>query len=355
MRRPALALAALAAPVLGGCQAGYYAQLLHGQYDLLSRREPIEAVLARPDTDATLASRLRRAQDARDFAARELGLPDNGSYRSYADLGRPFALWNVFAAPELSLAPHTWCYPMVGCLAYRGYYDLARAQAEAAALRQSGLEAHVGGVPAYSTLGWFDDPLLNTVLASDETVVATIFHELAHQAVFARGDTAFSESFATFVEHEGLRRYFRAEPGRLAALAARQQRQREFVALMLEARSRLERTYASDLPVDEKRARKATEFGRLREAYAAARARWGGDGAYDVWFEGDLDNARLLPFGLYHQWVPAFAALFERAGGDWPAFLREVGSLAGLEAGARARRLEALAQAARETAATRAD
>jgi len=337
LRRLVPALAALG---IAGCQAGYYAQLIHGQYELLSRREPIADVLARPDADAALKARLERALDARAFASSALALPDNGSYRQYADLQRPYALWNVFATPEFAMAPHEWCYLFMGCLAYRGYYGLEAARAAADALRAEGLDVHVGGVPAYSTLGWFDDPVLNTILASDESLVGTIFHELAHQRRYVGGDTAFNESFATFVEQEGLRQYYRDEPARLERLGRRQRRDREFIGLMLESRQRLERIYGSALPADDMRRLKTEEFERLRRAYAEAKVGWDGDSAYDFWLAGELNNARLLPFGLYHQWVPAFAALFERAGRQWPAFLREVDALAAADAAQRKAQLE---------------
>jgi len=332
------------AGLLAGCQAGYYAHLVGGQYDLLSRREPIDRVLARPDTDAVLKSRLERALDARHFASRELLLPDNGSYRQYADLQRPYALWNVFAAPEFSTAPRQWCYPFAGCFAYRGYYQLEGAGAEAEALRAAGLDVHIGGVPAYSTLGWFDDPVLNTVLVTEEALVGTMFHELAHQQTHVRDDTAFNESFATFVEREGLRQYYRDQPARLDALMRRQRRDGEFVALVLATRGRLEQLYAASLGLDEMRARKAQEFERLRNEYVAARLAWGGDTAYDGWMAGELNNARLLPFGLYHQWLPSFAALFARSGARWDVFYREVEALANIDTPERKRRLEELKQ-----------
>lgn len=341
MTRAALAGAALLA--LAGCQADYYAQLVRGQYELLARREPIAELLVRDDTAPALKLQLRRALDARRFAAEILGLPDNGSYTQYADLGRPYALWNVFAAPEFSMVPHEWCYPLAGCMAYRGYYALEAAQAEAGALRRAGFDAHLAGVSAYSTLGWFDDPVLNTILVTDEALVGTIIHELAHQQRYVADDTAFNESMATFVEQEGLRLYYRDEPARLERLARRQRRDREFIALMLASRARLEQLYATTLPLDQKRARKAQEFERLRQDYATVREGWGGDRAYDGWLEGEMNNARLLPFGLYHQWVPAFAALFKRCGRQWPEFHRQVEALADAQEPERRRRLEELA------------
>jgi predicted aminopeptidase len=321
---------------------GYYAHLIRGQYELLSRRQPIERLLQRDDTEVALKSRLSRALEARRFATRELGLPANGSYTQYADLGRPFAVWNVFAAPEFSLKAYEWCYILAGCLAYRGYYDLARAQEEAAQLRAEGYDVHIGGVPAYSTLGWFDDPVLNTIGGPDEVLAATIFHELAHQEVFARGDTAFNESFATFVEQEGLRRYLHDAPEVARAVEGRRRRQTQFVELMMAVRHRLERLYALGLPPDEARVRKQEEFAQLRADYEALKASWDGDRSFDGWMALDLNNASLLPFGLYHEWVPAFATLFRQAGGDWRAFYREAEALADADADQRRQRLEQL-------------
>jgi predicted aminopeptidase len=334
-----LALLAAATALLPGC---YYGHLLKGQYELLSGREPIDQIVARPGTDPALRRRLERALDARRFASRELKLPDNGSYTTYADLGRSYAVWNVFAAPELSLEPHEWCYPFLGCLAYRGYYDPQRARDEADELREDGLDVMVSGIAAYSTLGWFDDPLLNTIGGTDDDLAGTIFHELAHQVEFAEGDTAFNESFASFVEQEGLKQYLKAAPELIGAARQRQQREGEFVALMLAARVRLEAVYAGAASDAAKREHKVAEFARLRSEYAALKQGWGGDTRFDGWMNGEPNNARLLPFGLYQAWVPAFEALFRRVGGDWKEFYREVGELADLDEDERQQRLEAL-------------
>jgi len=328
---------------LAGCQLGYYAHLARGQADLLCRREPIADVLA----DATLApearARLQRALDARRFAARAMGLPDNGSYTLYADLGRPYAVWNVYAAPELSLDAHEWCYPLTGCLAYRGYYSEARARDEAARLAAEGWDVHVGPVAAYSTLGWFDDPVLNTMLRWPEDVLAgSVMHELAHQQLFVKGDTAFNESFATFVERQGLAQYLEGQPPLREQAARHERQQAEFVGLMLETRRRLEAVYAGPAPDDDKRRAKQEELARLRREYEALKAGWGGDAAYDSWMADGFNNARLLPFGLYHEWVPAFAALFREAGGEWAAFYREAEQLAQLDPEPRRERLRRL-------------
>jgi predicted aminopeptidase len=333
-------LLAAAVTLLPGC---YYGHLLGGQLDLLSRREPIAKVLADPRTDAALRQKLERALAARAFASRELGLPDNGSYTRYADLERPYAVWNVFAAPELSLTPHEWCYLLVGCLAYRGYYDPERAEAAARELREEGFDVLVAGVPAYSTLGWFDDPLLSTMHGGEDRIAGTIFHELAHQLAFAEGDTAFNESYATFVEYEGLRQYLKDAP-ELAQQAARRLRwESEYRALMLAARERLQAIYADDAPDGEKRERKRLELERLqRERRELRRAWWGSEG--DDAVLAAAGNAQLVPYGLYHQWVPAFARLFEREGGDWRAFHRAVAGLNALGKDERQAKLEELAK-----------
>ena len=322
-------LALLVAAALAGCEAGYYTQLLRGQYDLLSRRESMQALIASPDTDPALREKLVRALQAREFASRELRLPDNGSYTKYVALHRPYVVWNVFAAPALSLTGHEWCYLFLGCLSYRGYYDEAAANEQAAQLRGEGLETYVGGVPAYSTLGWFDDPLLSTIGEDEAVVAGTIFHELAHQVKFVKGDTAFNESFATFVEQEGLRQYLVDRPQLAQAAERRRELQNQFVGLILATRTRLEAVYASGAPDEEKRRRKQAEFETLRADYAKLRASWGQD-YYGAFMSGELNNARLLPFGLYFEWVPAFAALFEQSGRNWQAFYKAVDALAGL-------------------------
>ncbi len=333
------ALVALAAALLPGC---YYAHLAEGQLELASRSEPIARVLADPATNPALRHKLERALDARAFASRELGLPDNGSYTTYADLGRPYVVWNVFAAAEFSVQPKQECFPFTGCVSYRGFYSEADARRHAAKLRDQGYDVYVGGVPAYSTLGWFDDPLLSTMGGGEDAIAGTIFHELAHQVAFADGDTAFNESYATFVEQEGLRRYLEGAPELARQAQRRLQWEAEYRALMLAGRARLEALYAGGDTDVVKRERKRAEFARLREEYLALRRAWRGDDGDDGWL-AEPNNAQLLPFGLYHRWVPAFERLFAQHGGDWAAFHRAVGKLAGLGADERRRQLERLA------------
>lgn len=340
--RRSLAICALLV-VLSGCQSlDYYRQLGVGQWQLLAAREPVQTLLADPDTPPQLARQLRLSQQARDFASEHLHLPDNRSYRVYADLKRPFVVWNVFATDELSLAPIEHCFPIAGCVAYRGYYQLGRARGAAALMAQQGLDTYVAGVEAYSTLGWFADPLLNTMLRwSDERLVAVIFHELAHQQFYLQGDTAFNESYATFVEQQGLHQW-RQQRGEQDATTDDQQR-REFVERVLATRAELQTLYASPRSDAEKRAGKAAAFERLRHDYRVLRdTHWSGDRRYDAWINGPLNNAKLLPFGLYDQWVPAFAALFKRHGCQWPAFYQAVAQLGALPADARTAALEDL-------------
>jgi predicted aminopeptidase len=335
----------LAALLLGGCSTlDYYAQLARGQLELLHARQPVEELLADPATAAPLRARLALALQARRFASAVLGLPDNRSYRLYADVQRPYVLWNLFATAEFSVEPELHCFPIAGCVAYRGYYAQGRARGAAALLRRQGLDTYIGGVEAYSTLGWFDDPLLNTMLTwSDERLVAVIFHELAHQQLYVADDTAFNESFATFVEREGLRQW-RTARGLAAAEAATSRQREQLTELVLASRERLRALYASELPAAAMRAAKQAEFERLRGEYRALRDRqWGGVGRYDGWIEGPLNNAKLLPFGLYDRWVPAFARLFGEVGGDWPAFYRRVEQLGQLSPEQRSKALQALA------------
>ncbi|MBC2679240.1 aminopeptidase [Pseudomonas baltica] len=308
--------------LLSGCTSvGYYGQLMQGQWQLLQAREPVARILVDPSRDPRLREQLQRAQAARDFASAHLHLPDNRSYRLYADIGRPLVVWNVFATPEFSLAPLTHCFPIAGCVAYRGYYSQSGARGEAALQKLSGRDVYIGGVEAYSTLGWFDDPILNTMLGwGDERLATLIFHELAHQRVYVQDDTEFNESFATFVEQEGTRQW-RAWRGLAKAAGTPALQREQFTRLVLETRERLGALYAQPLSAEAMRAGKAAEFEHLRREYRQLRdERWGGDRRFDAWMNGPMNNAKLLPFGLYDQWVPAFAGLFRQVNGDWQAF-----------------------------------
>ncbi len=339
-----LALAALL-PAAGCATLDYYAGAVSGHLELMARARPLDEVLADPGLDARLRVRLELAREVRAFATRVLALPDNDSYRSYADLGRRFAVWNVVAADPFSVQPRTWCFLIVGCLSYRGYFDEDEARAFAAELAGRGLDVHVAGARAYSTLGWFDDPLLNTLMDLDEArFIGVIFHELAHQRLYVEDDTAFNESYASFVEREGVRQWYRARGDEAAWRRHRRALAREasFRRLLLHARGRLAAVYARDLPAGEKRRRKAGEFRRLRRAYAAWKRRWDGYGGYDRWMAQALNNAHLALVAVYNQWIPAFAAL-HRDSGDWEVFHRRAAALGELPPEERRARLEHLA------------
>ncbi|MFG0853741.1 aminopeptidase [Pseudomonas sp. FYR_2] len=319
----------LAALLLNGCSSvAYYGQLAEGQWQLLRARQPVAQVIADPATPPQLRTHLAHAEQARVFASQQLKLPDNRSYRVYADIGRPYVVWNVFATPELSLQPVTHCFPIAGCVAYRGYYQQGAARGAAALMRQDGLDVYVGGVEAYSTLGWFDDPILSSMVGwGDERLATLIFHELAHQRFYVQNDTELNESFASFVEQEGTRQW-RVARG-LAAIGGDQGQPREqFIRLVLASRDRLQAIYAGPLDEAHKRQAKRAEFERLRREYRQVRdGQWGGDKRYDAWVYGPLNNAKLLPFGLYDQWVPAFEALFREVGRDWGRFYERVEQL----------------------------
>lgn len=332
------AAAALAVCLGSGCSTlGYYAQAAGGHLDLLQRARPVPEWLADEATPAALKERLQLTQRLRDFAVSELALPDNASYRRYADLQRGAAVWNVVAAPELSLVLKTWCFPVVGCVGYRGYFDRAAADALAAQLRAQGWEVDVYGVPAYSTLGWSGwlggDPLLNTFVHWPEGELARlIFHELAHQVAYADDDTTFNESFASAVERLGSARWLsrNAAPAARAESEALDARRREFRALTAKVRAELEAVYAADLPDAAKRARKAEVMAALRAEHATLKStHWGGWAGYDGWV-ARANNASFGVQAAYLELVPDFERLFERSGGDFKAFYAEVRRLAAL-------------------------
>ncbi len=334
------ALAGLAGVLLAGCgafaTADYYWQGASGQLDILARAKPIDEVIAQGD-DAALARRLARAQAIRAYAIRELGLPDNRSFTRYSDLGRPFVVWNVFAAPPLSLAARQWCFPVAGCVSYRGYFHESEARAEAARLAATGDDVHVSGVPAYSTLGYFDDPILSTFVRWPETELARLmFHELAHQIVYVKDDSVFNESFAAAVEEAGVERWLKAEGNpELDAQFARAQRQRTvFRDLIRETRERLTSVYASDAPDDVKRAEKIAAFAAMKGAFDLAKAGEAGMAGYDRWFAGYANqgpnNASLTSVALYTAQIPAFRALLAQEGDSLPRFYARVKEIAAM-------------------------
>jgi predicted aminopeptidase len=331
MRVPARLLCLLLLAPLVGCDTlGYYAQAIDGQLALMAKARPIAEVERAPQTAPALRKRLELAVSIREFASRDLSLPDNGTFRSYADIGAKYVVWNVVAAPEFSVDAVMSCFPIAGCVSYRGFFARDAAQRHAADLRREGLDVIVYGVAAYSTLGWFDDPLLSTFIDYPDTQLARlIFHELAHQVVYVRDDPSFNESFAEVVEEEGVRRWL-AATGRDALLerfVVRQARKREFVALIDAARRRLTALYAQPLDPEQMRAAKRAEFGRLAAQYATLRARWGGFGGYDRFMRAP-NNALLASLATYTQRVPEFRRLFAESNGDFAAFYARVRALA---------------------------
>ncbi len=345
-----LGLGALALGVacgLGGCSVGYLAQSVGGHLDLIQRSRPVAAVAADPATPADLRERLALSQRMREFAVRELKLPDNSSYRRFADLKRNAVVWNVVAAPELSLTLKTWCFPMMGCVGYRGYFDRAEADALAAQLKADGWEVSVYGVPAYSTLGWTNwlggDPLLNTFIGWPEGELARIlFHELAHQVVYVSDDTMFNESYATAVERLGGKRWLDSQAGPAAreAYANLDARRRDFRALTLRHRQRLAELYANvQVDAAAKRQRKLELRLALNEDYEQLkRSRWGGFSGYDAWL-ATANNAAFGVQAAYDELVPGFEHLFEREGRDFERFHAAVRKLAALPRDERRRQL----------------
>jgi len=312
----------------------YLAHVTRGQLAIAREREPLAEVIAAPTSDPKLAARLRLARDARRFASEHLGLPDNRSFTTYVDLHRPYVVWNVFAAPRYSVEPVLHCFPIAGCVPYRGYFDEATAKAEAAHLEAEGDDVFVAGVAAYSTLGWFADPILSSMLRwDDDELAGTIFHELAHQLIYVKDDTTFNESFASFVQKEGLHEWH-ATRG-LPDIGERDRgRDDEFIRLVLDLRERLRRLYTSMGDATEVEKEKQREFEDFRERYRQWRDAQPPDDhgnidhSRDAFVAAQLNNATLLPFGLYDQWVPAFAAMFRAADGDWRRFYATVRTLA---------------------------
>lgn len=337
-----------------GCSSvGYLAQSASGHMSLLHSAKPVSEWLQDPATPQSLKQRLALTQRMRDFAVSELAQPDNHSYRRYAHIGRPAAVWNVVAAPELSLTLQTWCFPIVGCVGYRGYFNLADADTAARALRAEtapgSLEVSVYAVPAYSTLGYSDwlggDPLLSSFIQWPEGELARlIFHELSHQIAFAQGDTMFNESFATSVERLGGERWLSAHADEPAREQYRQfdGRRQDLRALLLRTRESLAALYASTEPEAVKRERKAAFMASLLREYAEIKARrWGGYAGYDVYVQ-NVNNATLGIQAAYTRWVPAFDALFQEQGRDFKRFYAEVQRLAARPKAERDAALQAL-------------
>lgn len=359
---PALLLAVLA---MSGCRTlSFYSQAIKGQYQIVAHQQKIQKLLADPQTSAPLRAKLELVQDLRAFARKNLQLPVDGHYEKYADVHRRFVVWNVEAAPEFSLEPKSWWYPFVGSLDYRGYFSKEGARKYGAWLQTKSYDVYLGGVTAYSTLGWFKDPVLNTFIFDAEPDLAeTLFHELGHQRVFASGDTDFNEAFATTVGQEGARRWFRAK-GDQAALEkylAEVRRTTQFARLITDTRDRLVTLYGDErteggkikttkskraVPPEQLRRQKQELLDRLQREYTQLKAQWGGAKDYDPWFARPINNAQLNSVAAYYDFVPGFERLLEQNGGDLGKFYEAADRLTHEPKAERHRRLRSLGSAA---------
>jgi predicted aminopeptidase len=321
----------------------YYWQAIHGHTIILNQEQPIEDILANPTVSPELRQTLQGMQEARDFATHELALPENDSYRQYADIKRDYVIWNVIATDEFSVAPQQWCFPFAGCVSYRGFFDQAEAQAFANKLKSQGKDVYVAGARAYSTLGWFDDPLLSTMLYRDEAMrVGVLFHELAHQQLYVQNDTAFNEAFATAVAQEGVRRWFKYK-GDMAAYEAYLQKNRqraEFNNLLKQTRDHLKQLYNKVQDAETLRKQKQAVFKQLHEDYdRLKKQQWNNDDRYDTWMAQPLNNAHLALVATYHELVPAFQNRLASVQYDLPAFYKQMELLANLPKAERHARL----------------
>ena len=318
--------------LLGACNTvAYYGQAVNGHLQLLTQRQPISQLVKSPATSTALRQRLQSVVKMRAFASRELKLPDNASYKSYVDLQRTYVVWNIFAAPEFSLEPKQWCYPIVGCVSYRGYFSETRARTFAKKLQQQGYDTEVAGISAYSTLGWFSDPLLSSMMRrSNIDLAGTLFHELAHQQLYVKNDTRFNESFAMTVELEGVRRWLQQQDTEdqyknyLLSLT----RKRQFITLVQGTHKKLQILYALDSDQAEKRIAKTAIFLQLKKDYRLLKKGWNNYRGYDAWFDRKLTNASLVPISSYYDYVPAFQALLQRNQNNLVAFYRAARRLA---------------------------
>ena len=324
-------LAMLSVAVCGCESVHYYNQAIQGQYSILDDRQPISEIMADPESPVFLRERLAHILSVRQFAENELQLPVKNHYLTYVDLKRPYVVWNVFAAPEFSLTPKTWCYPVVGCAAYRGYFTEKNARQYADGLISQGYEVYVAGVTAYSTLGWFDDPVLSTFMRySEDQSAALIFHELAHQILYVKGDTVFNESFATAVEQEGLKRWqAEIQASHLFRDYLRNyRRQQQFVQLIMDYRRMLETLYQSDASRLDKKEQKTFIFSELREEFVRLKTKRNGLSAYDDWMNYSLNNAKIASVAAYHDFVPAFQKMLVVKDGNLNQFYKACRELA---------------------------
>ncbi len=330
-----LALAMALTAFVAGCgSVPYYAQAIGGQLEIWRLRVPIDDAINDESVDQETRRRLELVRDARAFAHQALGLPDNGSYRHFADIGREYVVWNVFVAPRFGLEPKQSCFLFAGCFSYRGYFSKSSAEAYAREHRQLGLDVYIGGVSAYSTLGWFDDPVLSTLLHyDDEQLVETLFHELAHEWLYVKGDTSFNESFAVVVAEHGLSTWLRNQ-GQAPARHS-WNRYQQILKMVLAARDQLEVLYGSKYSDGQMSERKASVFRTMHGHYARLKAEWGGYSGYDRWMEQPWNNAKLASVSTYSDWVPYLRAILMQQHQDLMRFGESVADLGQLPSATR--------------------
>lgn len=314
---------------ISACQSlGYYSQSVIGHSKLMLARTKIERAL--PNVDKNTADKLRLSQELKQFAITQLDLPSNSSYSTYVDLQRPYPVWVVVAAPEFSLTPKQWCYPVIGCAAYRGYFKQKSAQLYASKLASKGLETYVSGAPAYSTLGWFSDPLLPSMMNGGDAIFAeTLFHELAHQKLYVKGKSDLNEAFASLVGEQGALRWLKQhKPDALESYLRLVDARNDFSVLLKEFKDKLSVAYTGEFSETEKRVRKEQLLRQLNGRYVQLKQqRWQGRGYYDNWLLTPINNARLAAFSTYHELIPKLQAMFEQCGSDFTRFYRQIEKL----------------------------
>lgn len=321
--------------LISGCsKLGYYAQSIGGQINILNSRQPIEELLLSEDTKPALKQKLALALKMREFATNTLGLPENDSYRSYVDTGNPYVVWNIVAAPEFSLQLEEWCFPFAGCIRYRGYFAKEDVVEYAKQYEEKFYDVYLRGVEAYSTLGWFDDPLLNTVIHRGEASLAgLIFHELAHQVVYVDNDSAFNESFAKTVELEGIRLWMidNGTEDAFNKYKKNSSRRNDFIELVIKTYGKLQQLYAQNITDNEKREKKQAIIDEMRSIYKQLKQQWGGYQGYDKWFSTKINNAKIAAITTYADYVPAFTTLLRQHNNDFKQFYVAVSKLGDLQ------------------------
>jgi len=326
-----LLIVAIFSLVQGCSSISYYWEKVQGHSEILNNQRPIKEVIADSKTKLETRQRLINAEKARNFASQVLKLPDNDSYKNYVDIDRDYVVWTVVATPAYSIKPKQWCFLIVGCLSYRGYFSKQSAEEFAADLKKKNMDVYISGTKAYSTLGWFDDPLLSSMLyKSEANLVGIIFHELAHQQMYVEDDTAFNEGFASTVELLGIKAWFEQMNNKkgYAEYQLAKQRDKEFKQLLNKTRLKLKALYELSLTNEKKRQEKKLLFVKLKNDYAALKKQWNGYGGYDAWMSKDLNNAHLALVATYNDWIPAFKALFKKLNYQFKDFYKEVQVLA---------------------------